>query len=85
MQALGITSLREFLVCKVCISNKTDYVLAICRSSSQIYLELQTLLSSFDTLFQKWRVCHVKKKMLKANILLRETSLLILRRFLKLY
>ena len=44
--------LAECLVCKVCLSNKTGYVVVTYRSPSQIYLEFQMFLTSFDKLLQ---------------------------------
>ena len=44
--------LREWLLCKVCLGNKTGYVTVTCRSSGQTYSEFQKLLNSFDTLLQ---------------------------------
>ena len=44
--------LAECLVCKVCLSNKTGYVVVTYRSPSQTYLEFQKFLTSFDKLLQ---------------------------------
>ena len=48
VQTLNNVGLREYLVCKVCLGNKTGYVVVTYRSPSQTYLAFQKFLTSFD-------------------------------------
>ena len=52
LQTLNNIGLLECLVCKVCLGNKTGYVVVTYRSPSQTYLEFQKFLTSFDKLLQ---------------------------------
>ena len=52
VQALNNIGLPECLVCKVCLGNKTGYIVVTYRSPSQTYLEFQQFVTSFDTLLQ---------------------------------
>ena len=41
VQTLNNIGLPECLVCKVCLGNKTSYVVVTCRSPRQIYFKVQ--------------------------------------------
>ena len=49
MNNIGLT---ECLVCKVCLGNKTGYVVVTYRYPSHMYLEFQKILNHSDTLLQ---------------------------------
>ena len=68
VQTLNNIGLPVYLVCKVCLSNKTSYVVVIYRSPSQTYLEFQKFLTSFETLLQNLQNLNLHLTMILGDI-----------------
>ena len=74
VQTLSNIDLPECLVCKLCLGNKTAYIVVTYRSSSQTYLEFQKFLTCFETLLQNLQNLNPHFTMILGNFNARSYS-----------
>ena len=74
IQTLNNIDLPEFLACKVCLGNKTDYVVVTYRSPSPTYLHFQNFFTVLDTLLQNLQNLNPHFTMIRGNFNARSYS-----------